>query len=127
MVDVAGHGWLTLLYKELLRFWKVAFQTIAAPILTALLYLLIFSHALESHVAVFDGRVRYTVFLVPGLVMMSVLQNAFANSSSSMIQSKVTGNLILCCSRRCRRSKSSARTCWAPWCAGSSSASACSP
>jgi ABC-2 type transport system permease protein len=94
MVDVAGHGWLTLLYKELLRFWKVAFQTIAAPILTALLYLLIFSHALESHVAVFDGRVRYTVFLVPGLVMMSVLQNAFANSSSSMIQSKVTGNLI---------------------------------
>jgi ABC-2 type transport system permease protein len=92
--DTPGHGWLTLLYKELLRFWKVAFQTIAAPILTALLYLLIFSHALESHVAVFDGRVRYTAFLVPGLVMMSVLQNAFANSSSSLIQSKITGNLI---------------------------------
>ncbi len=93
-VEVVGYGWLTLLYKELLRFWKVAFQTIAAPILTALLYLLIFSHALESHVAVFDGRVRYTAFLVPGLVMMSVLQNAFANSSSSLIQSKITGNLI---------------------------------
>ena len=92
--DDAGHGWQTLLYKELLRFWKVSFQTIAAPILTALLYLLIFSHALESHVAVFDGRVRYTAFLVPGLVMMSVLQNAFANSSSSLIQSKITGNLI---------------------------------
>jgi len=92
--DVAGYGWLTLLYKELLRFWKVSFQTIAAPILTALLYLLIFSHALETHVAVFDGRVRYTAFLVPGLVMMSVLQNAFANSSSSLIQSKITGNLI---------------------------------
>ena len=89
-----GYGWLTLLYKELLRFWKVSFQTIAAPILTALLYLLIFSHALEAHVAVFDGRVRYTAFLVPGLVMMSVLQNAFANSSSSLIQSKITGNLI---------------------------------
>ncbi|HYT97713.1 MAG TPA: ABC transporter permease [Casimicrobiaceae bacterium] len=93
-VRFAGHGWLTLLYKELLRFWKVSFQTIAAPILTALLYLLIFSHVLESRVAVFDGRVGYTAFLVPGLVMMSVLQNAFANSSSSLIQSKITGNLI---------------------------------
>jgi ABC-2 type transport system permease protein len=91
---VAAYGWLTLLYKELLRFWKVSFQTIAAPVLTALLYLLIFSHVLESHVAVFDGRVSYTAFLVPGLVMMSVLQNSFANSSSSLIQSKITGNLI---------------------------------
>ena len=53
---IAGHGWLTLLYKELLRFWKVAFQTLAAPILTALLYLLIFSHVLENRVAVFEGR-----------------------------------------------------------------------
>lgn len=91
---IEGHGWLTLLYKELLRFWKVSFQTIAAPVLTALLYLLIFSHVLEAHVAVFAGKVSYTEFLVPGLVMMSVLQNAFANSSSSLIQSKVTGNLI---------------------------------
>src|SRR5262245_31166770 len=89
-----GSGWLTLLYKELLRFWKVSFQTILAPVLTSLLYLLIFSHVLESHVSVFDGRVRYTAFLIPGLVMMSVLQNAFANSSSSVIQSKITGNLI---------------------------------
>ena len=87
-------GWVTLLRKELLRFWKVSFQTIAAPVLTSLLYLLIFSHALAAHVAVFDGRVPYTAFLVPGLVMMSVLQNAFANSSSSLIQSKITGNLI---------------------------------
>ncbi len=89
-----GVGAWTLFRKEVLRFWKVSFQTIAAPILTALLYLLIFSHVLESHVAVFDGRVRYTEFLVPGLVMMSVLQNAFANTSSSLIQSKVTGNLV---------------------------------
>jgi ABC-2 type transport system permease protein len=89
-----GSGWLTLLYKELLRFWKVSFQTILAPVLTALLYLLIFSHVLESRVSVFGGRVSYTAFLIPGLVMMSVLQNAFANSSSSMIQSKITGNLI---------------------------------
>ena len=94
MIRVAGAGWVTLLYKEMLRFWKVSFQTVAAPVLTSLLYLLIFSHVLESHVAVFDGRVRYTAFLVPGLVMMSVLQNAFANTSSSLIQSKITGNLI---------------------------------
>ena len=87
-------GWRTLFYKELLRFWKVAFQTIAAPVLTALLYLLIFSHVLASRVSVFDGSVTYTAFLIPGLVMMAVLQNAFANSSSSLIQSKITGNLI---------------------------------
>ncbi|MGH8770429.1 MAG: ABC transporter permease [Burkholderiales bacterium] len=86
-------GFYTLFYKELLRFWKVSFQTIFAPILTALLYLLIFSHVLESHVQVFDG-VSYTAFLIPGLSMMAVLQNAFANSASSLIQSKVTGNLV---------------------------------
>jgi ABC-2 type transport system permease protein len=90
----AHAGWPTLLYKELLRFWKVSFQTILAPVLTALLYLLIFSHVLERNVSVFGGQVRYTEFLVPGLVMMSVLQNSFANTSSSLIQSKVTGNLI---------------------------------
>jgi ABC-2 type transport system permease protein len=94
VIPAFGSGWLTLLYKELLRFWKVSFQTILAPVLTALLYLLIFSHVLESRVSVFDGRVTYTAFLIPGLVMMSVLQNAFANSSSSLIQSKITGNLI---------------------------------
>ena len=86
-------GFQTLFYKELLRFWKVATQTIAAPILTAMLYLLIFGHVLEEHVQVYPD-VRYTSFLVPGLVMMSVLQNAFANSSSSLIQSKITGNLV---------------------------------
>lgn len=86
-------GFRTLFYKELLRFWKVATQTITAPILTAMLYLLIFGHVLEEHVQVYPD-VRYTSFLVPGLVMMSVLQNAFANSSSSLIQSKITGNLV---------------------------------
>jgi len=88
---LSGTG--TLLYKEVLRFWKVAFQTVAAPVLTAILYLLIFGHVLENHVKVF-GSVAYTSFLMPGLVMMSVLQNAFANSSSSLIQSKITGNLV---------------------------------
>ncbi len=86
-------GWQTLLYKEIWRFWKVAFQTIAGPVLTAMLYLLIFGHALESHVKVYD-TVSYTAFLVPGLAMMSLLQNAFANSSSSLIMSKVMGNLV---------------------------------
>jgi ABC-2 type transport system permease protein len=86
-------GWQTLLYKEVLRFWKVAFQTVAGPVLTAMLYLLIFGHALEDHVKVY-GTVSYTAFLVPGLAMMSVLQNAFANSSSSLIMSKVMGNLV---------------------------------
>jgi ABC-2 type transport system permease protein len=86
-------GWQTLFYKEVLRFWKVAFQTIAGPVLTAMLYLLIFGHALEDHVKVYD-LVSYTAFLVPGLAMMSLLQNAFANSSSSLIMSKVMGNLV---------------------------------
>ena len=94
MEATAGRGWPTLLHKEVLRFWKVSFQTILAPVLTSLLYLLIFSHVLESHVTVYGGEVRYTAFLVPGLVMMSVLQNSFANSSSSLTQSKITGNLI---------------------------------
>ncbi len=87
------NGARTLLYKEVLRFWKVSFQTVAAPVLTAVLYLLIFGHVLEDHVKVYD-RIGYTSFLIPGLVMMSVLQNAFANSSSSLIQSKITGNLV---------------------------------
>jgi ABC-2 type transport system permease protein len=83
----------TLCTKELLRFFKVSVQTVAAPVLTALLYLVIFGHALEGRLQVYDG-VRYTSFLVPGLVMMSVLQNALANSSSSLIQSKITGNIV---------------------------------
>ncbi|NGM86087.1 ABC transporter permease [Parapusillimonas sp. SGNA-6] len=88
-----GSGFPTLLHKELLRFWKVAFQTIAAPVLTALLYLLIFAHVLEDRVQVY-GSVPYTSFLIPGLMMMSMLQNAFANPSSSLIQSRITGNLV---------------------------------
>jgi ABC-2 type transport system permease protein len=86
-------GFQTLFYKEILRFWKVATQTLTAPIVTAMLYLLVFGHVLEGRVQVYPG-VTYIAFLVPGLVMMSVLQNAFANSSSSLIQSKITGNLV---------------------------------
>lgn len=86
-------GWKMLLRKEVLRFWRVAFQTIAAPVLTAVLYLLVFGHVLEGRVQVYPG-VGYIAFLVPGLVMMGVLQNAFANSASSLVQSKIMGNLV---------------------------------
>ena len=87
------NGWQTLFYKEVLRFWKVGFQTVAAPVLTAVLDLPIGGHELEGRVQV-DDTVSYTAFLVPGLVMMSVLQNAFANSSSSLVQSKIMGSLV---------------------------------
>jgi len=86
-------GFPTLLYKEVLRFWKVSFQTVAAPVMTTLLYLLVFAHALAAHVQAFPG-VPYLEFLIPGLAMMAMLQNAFANSSSSLIQSKITGNIV---------------------------------
>lgn len=86
-------GFLTLLYKEFVRFWKVGFQTILAPIISTLLYLLVFYHILDAKIEVYPD-VAYTIFLIPGLVMMAVIQNAFANASSSMIQSKVSGNII---------------------------------
>ncbi|GAB4507603.1 MAG: ABC transporter permease [Sulfuricaulis sp.] len=86
-------GFYTLFYKEVLRFGKVLLQTLIAPVITALLYLLVFGHVFEGRVQAFPG-VSYTMFLIPGLVMMSVIQNAFANSSSSLIQSKVTGNIV---------------------------------
>lgn len=90
---IYGSGFPTLLRKEIKRFYKVAFQTVAAPVLTAVLYLMIFGHVLEGRLVVYD-KLTYTAFLIPGLVMMSLLQNAFANTSSSLIQSKITGNLV---------------------------------
>lgn len=86
-------GFATLLYKEMLRFWRVAFQTIAAPVMTALLYLVVFAQVLQDRIRVYDA-IPYTQFLIPGLMMMSMLQNAFANPSSSLIQSRITGNLV---------------------------------
>lgn len=86
-------GFFTLFYKEVLRFAKVLLQTLVAPVITALLYLLVFAQVLENRIEALPG-VSYTAFLVPGLMMMSVIQNAFANSSSSLIQSKVTGNIV---------------------------------
>ena len=92
-MSINSTGFQTLFYKETLRFWKVATQTVAAPILTTMLYLLVFGHVMESHLQAYPG-VSYVAFLIPGLVMMSVLQNAFANTSSSLTQSKITGNLV---------------------------------
>ena len=86
-------GTWTLLKKELYRFWSVAFQTVAAPVITGILYLLIFSHVLDSRIEVYEG-VPYMAFLIPGLIMMSLLQNSFSNSSSSLIQAKVMGNIV---------------------------------
>lgn len=86
-------GFQTLFYKEILRFTKVGFQTVVAPVVSALIYLLIFGHMLQARIEAFEG-ISYASFLVPGLVMMSLLQNAFANTSSSLVQSKVSGNIV---------------------------------
>lgn len=86
-------GFYTLFYKEWLRFWKVSVQTVLAPVLSALLFLVVFAYTLRGRVEVFPG-VDYAAFLVPGLAMMALLQNAFANGSSSLMQSKMTGNII---------------------------------
>ena len=103
----------------------MSFQTVAAPVLTALLYLLIFAHVLDGHVQVYPG-VSYTAFLVPGLAMMSLLQNAFANSSSSLIQSKVTGNIVfVLLPPLVATASSSSPMCWRRSCADWWSGSAC--
>jgi ABC-2 type transport system permease protein len=86
-------GFRALARKELLRFSKVSMQTVFAPVVTTLLYLVVFAHVLEDRVQVYTD-VSYRAFLVPGLVMMAILQNAFANSSSSLVQSKMTGNIV---------------------------------
>ncbi|MGH8443052.1 MAG: ABC transporter permease [Nevskiaceae bacterium] len=93
IVDVNAAGLETLTRKEIKRFWSVLGQTVTAPVVTALLYLLVFGQVMAGRVEVYPG-VSYTLFLVPGLIVMSVIQNAFANSSSSLIQSKLLGNLV---------------------------------
>ncbi len=86
-------GFRTLLKKEVMRFWSVLAQTVTAPVITAVLYLLVFAQAMGSRASAYEG-VSYTQFLLPGLIMMAVLQNAFANTSSSLIQSKMMGNIV---------------------------------
>lgn len=86
-------GCYTLFVKEVRRFYNVIGQTVGAPVITALLYLLVFRQVLEDRVNVYEG-VPYTAFLIPGLIMMNIIQNSFANTSSSITQSKVMGNLV---------------------------------
>ncbi len=87
-------GFLTLCKKEINRFMSVSVQTIFAPLVSTLLYLLIFGQVISSESSGFE-HVSYNAFLLPGLIMMTMLQNAFSNSSSSLIQSKMYGNLDL--------------------------------
>jgi ABC-2 type transport system permease protein len=93
MIDVNVPGLRTLVFKEVKRFWSVLGQTVTAPVMTALLYLLVFGQVMQGRVEVYPG-VGYTQFLIPGLIMMSIIQNSFANSSSSLTQSKIMGNLV---------------------------------
>ena len=91
--EINWRGMATLFAKETRRFLKVIVQTVLTPVMIALLYLLVFRQVLDGHVQPYPG-ISYGAFLVPGLIMMVLLQNAFANSSSSIIQSKMTGNLV---------------------------------
>lgn len=85
-------GCWALFVKEVRRFYSVVVQTIFAPIVSTLLYLLVFGQVIDSQIETYSG-LSYSQFLIPGLVMMALLQNAFANTSSSLIQSKMHGNL----------------------------------
>jgi len=90
---VNWRGLWTLYVREVTRFYKVGTQTLTAPVVTTLLFFAIFSVALAG-----DGRtvgnIPFAVFLAPGLIMMAILQSSFANTSSSMMVSKVQGNIV---------------------------------
>jgi ABC-2 type transport system permease protein len=86
-------GLWTLYLREVSRFMKVFTQTIAGPVVTTLLFLLIFKFALGPHRPNING-VSFVTFLAPGLIMMTVIQNAFANTTSSMMMAKMQGNIV---------------------------------
>lgn len=91
-----GVNWIglrTMYLKEVRRFLNVFTQTIAAPVITTLLFLAVFTLALGRGATIVDG-VSYAQFLAPGLIMMAMAQNAFANTSSSLVISKVQGNIV---------------------------------
>jgi ABC-2 type transport system permease protein len=90
---VNWYGLYTLTAKEIGRFMKVKAQTITAPVMTALLYYVVFSVAMGDHASGVTG-VSFLQFLAPGLIMMSIAQNAFANSSSSLVIAKIQGNIV---------------------------------
>jgi ABC-2 type transport system permease protein len=83
-------GFRTLYLREVRRFWKVGLQTLAAPVVTALLYMMVFVVAVRGAAPPVHGT-PFGTFVAPGLIMMSILNNAFANSSSSLLQAKVNG------------------------------------
>ncbi|MGX8273793.1 ABC transporter permease [Brevundimonas diminuta] len=88
-----GINWVglrTLYLKEVRRFWKVGAQTVAAPVVTTLLYMMVFVVALKGARPPLHGT-PFAEFVAPGLIMMAILQNAFANASSSLIQAKIMG------------------------------------
>jgi ABC-2 type transport system permease protein len=83
-------GFQTLYLREVRRFWKVGMQTLAAPVVTALLYMMVFVVAVQGAAPPVHGT-PFGAFVAPGLIMMAILNNAFANSSSSLLQAKVNG------------------------------------
>jgi len=90
------HSWLpfiTLLRKEILRFWRVSTQTLLAPIVTAALYLFVFGATLGERLNVVEGY-SYAQFVIPGLIMMGVINNSFANTSSSLFMSRYLGGIV---------------------------------
>ncbi len=94
--DIGAINWMgvhTHLMKEILRFIKVGMQTLLAPVITTLLFLAVFSLALGRAVETLGG-VPFVQFLAPGLIMMAIIQNAFANTATSMMISKIQGNIV---------------------------------
>ncbi|HEX5006764.1 MAG TPA: ABC transporter permease [Hyphomonadaceae bacterium] len=95
-----GYGamnWLglwTLCLRETRRFWKVGMQTLFAPVVSSLLMLFVFKLAFNQNGSQSPGGVAFATFLAPGIVMMAILNNAFANTSSSVIIAKVQGNSV---------------------------------
>jgi ABC-2 type transport system permease protein len=83
----------TLLWKEILRFSTVAVQTLVTPVITASLYLLVFGVSLGSQISLYP-EISYVQFVVPGLILMGVVNNAFANTSSSIFFSRYIGNIV---------------------------------
>ena len=94
--DYRGVNWVglqTLYRREVMRFWKVWMQTVLAPVVTTLLYMMIFVVAMRGARPAVEG-VPFAQFVGPGLIMMSLLNNAFANSSSSLVQAKLMGTAV---------------------------------
>ncbi len=90
---IPGRPFMTLLYKEIRRFLRVASQTVFTPIITASLYLFIFGATLGERISVMEGF-NYAQFVIPGLILMGVINNSFANTASSLFMSRYLGNIV---------------------------------